>query len=185
MENPLIMANSCTLHHVFHTPLDADFEASGFRLALFGLGCFWGAERRFWQIGASRGVVSTAVGYAGGSSENPTYDAVCSGGTGHAEVVRVVYDPKLMDYERLLQVFWSAHDPTVRNPKSDGDGWQYRSVVFVYDEAQREAAEASKAEKEREMREKYEGVVLTEVREAPMFWFGEEYHQQYFAKMWS
>jgi len=151
----------------------------GMALALFGLGCFWGAERVFWQ---QPGVYSTMVGYAGGITPHPTYREVCSGLTGHNEVVRVVYDPQRIDYEDLLTVFWESHDPTQGMRQGNDVGTQYRSGIYTYDEAQRQAALASLATYQRALDEAGRGHITTEVIDAPEFYYAEEYHQQYLAK---
>ena len=151
----------------------------GTRVATFALGCFWGAEKKFWQ---TPGVVVTAVGYAGGYTPNPTYEEVCSGRTGHAEAVRVVYDPKKASYEQLLKVFWEDHDPTQGMRQGADVGTQYRSAIFVHDEEQRAAAEASRAAYQRELSKAGYGEITTEIADAPEFYFAEDYHQQYLAK---
>jgi peptide-methionine (S)-S-oxide reductase len=164
-------------HHVLDAPLDAKFEGMGF--ALFGMGCFWGAEKKFWSL---PGVVSTAVGYAGGFTPNPTYKEVCSGGTGHNEVVRVVFDPKRVSYETLLKTFWENHDPTQGMRQGNDVGTQYRSGIYVHDAAQRAAAEASKrAYGEVLLMQGFEPIT-TEILDAPPFYFAEDYHQQYLSK---
>jgi peptide-methionine (S)-S-oxide reductase len=149
------------------------------RLALFALGCFWGAERRFWQ---QRGVYSTAVGYAAGLTPNPTYEEVCSGLTGHTEVVRVVFDPSVVSFEDLLRVFWESHDPTQGMRQGNDVGTQYRSGIYWYDEAQRQAAEESREAYQRALSAAGHGRITTELAAAPPFYFAEEYHQQYLAK---
>ena len=152
----------------------------GMELALFGMGCFWGAERKFWELGD--GIFATAVGYAGGSTPNPTYQEVCSGQTGHNEVVLVVYDPKKIPYERLLKTFWESHDPTQGMRQGNDVGTQYRSGIYVTSPAQRAAAEASKATYGKALAAGRHGAVTTEIRDAPPFYFAEDYHQQYLAK---
>jgi peptide-methionine (S)-S-oxide reductase len=152
----------------------------GFETALFGMGCFWGAERKFWELGD--GIHVTAVGYAAGQTPNPTYQEVCSGQTGHNEVVLVVYDPKKISYERLLQTFWENHDPTQGMRQGNDVGTQYRSGIYVSGTAQRAAAEASKAMFEKALRAKGYGAITTEITDAPPFYFAEDYHQQYLAK---
>lgn len=147
--------------------------------ALFGLGCFWGAERRFWQ---QPGVYSTAVGYAGGHTPNPTYREVCSGMTGHNEVVRVIYDPQQISYDALLRVFWEAHDPTQGMRQGNDVGTQYRSGIYVYDAAQRAAAEATRAAFQQRLAAAGFGAITTEIVDVPPFYYAEEYHQQYLAK---
>jgi peptide-methionine (S)-S-oxide reductase len=165
-------------HHVLGTPLKEPFP-EGTRLALFGMGCFWGAERKFWEL---KGVYSTQVGYAGGHTAHPTYREVCSGQTGHAEVVRVVYWPERVPYEALLRVFWESHDPTQGMRQGNDVGTQYRSALYVYDEAQRQAALASREAFQRALERAYLGRITTELREAPPFYFAEDYHQQYLSK---
>jgi peptide-methionine (S)-S-oxide reductase len=152
---------------------------AGLREAVFGLGCFWGAERLFWQL---PGVYSTAVGYAGGFTPNPTYQEVCTGLTGHAEAVRVIYDPEKIDYEDLLKVFWESHDPTQGMRQQNDVGTQYRSVIYVTDAEQRQAAEESKRAYEGRLIAAGMGAITTEVRDAPRFYYAEDYHQQYLAK---
>jgi peptide-methionine (S)-S-oxide reductase len=147
--------------------------------AVFGMGCFWGAEKTFWQIPA---VYSTAVGYAGGSTPNPTYREVCSGLTGHAEVVLVVYDSKKIRYEDLLRVFWENHDPTQGMRQGNDLGTQYRSVIYTEDDAQLVAAEASRESYEQSLSRADYGPITTDIRRAPDFYYAEEYHQQYLAK---
>jgi peptide-methionine (S)-S-oxide reductase len=147
---------------------------------MFGLGCFWGAERIFWQLG--EGVYVTAVGYAGGMTPNPTYEEVCSGRTGHNEVVLVVYDAKKISYETLLKTFWESHDPTQGMRQGNDVGTQYRSGIYTFNAAQRQAAEASKEMYEQELKKKRYGTITTEIVDAPEFYFAEDYHQQYLAK---
>jgi peptide-methionine (S)-S-oxide reductase len=166
-------------HEVLGTPLEPPFP-EGLETAVFGLGCFWGAERLFWQ---TPGVYTTAVGYAGGETPNPTYEEVCSGSTGHTEAVLVVFDPAKLSYEQLLRVFWEGHDPTQGMRQGNDVGTQYRSAVYVTGDAQREAAEASKAAYERELQAAGYGPVTTEVAEAGPFYYAEPYHQQYLAKV--
>ncbi len=166
-------------HFVSKKPLQGPY-ADGQETAMFGLGCFWGAERKFWQLGA--GVHVTAVGYAAGFTPNPTYDEVCSGQTGHNEVVLVVFDPKAISYERLLKVFWESHDPTQGMRQGNDVGTQYRSGIYVYSPAQRAAAEASKAAYGAALEDKGFEPITTEIRDAPEFYFAEDYHQQYLAK---
>jgi peptide-methionine (S)-S-oxide reductase len=151
----------------------------GMQLALFGMGCFWGAERRFWQV---PGVYSTMVGYAGGFTPNPTYREVCSGMTGHNEVVRVVFDPKLVSYDELLETFWNEHDPTQGMRQGNDRGTQYRSGIYYYSEAQRLAAEASRDKFQKALSAAGKGTITTEIVPAPEFYYAEEYHQQYLAK---
>jgi peptide-methionine (S)-S-oxide reductase len=152
---------------------------AGLKEAVFGLGCFWGAERLFWQL---PGVYSTAAGYAGGFTPNPTYEEVCSGLTGHAEVVRVIYDPEKIDYEGLLKVFWESHDPTQGMRQQNDVGTQYRSVIYVTDAEQRQAAEGSLRAYQARLAGQGLGAITTEVRDAPPFYYAEDYHQQYLAK---
>lgn len=149
------------------------------KLALFGLGCFWGAERRFWQVS---GVYSTAVGYAGGYTPNPTYEEVCTGMTGHNEVVRMVYDPDVVSYEALLGIFWETHDPTQGMRQGNDVGTQYRSGIYTFDRAQRVAAEASRSQYQAALRAHGYGEITTEILDAPDFYYAEAYHQQYLAK---
>ena len=165
-------------HFVTGRPLKPPFPA-GLEQALFGLGCFWGAERKFWQ---APGVYVTAVGYAGGYTPNPSYEEVCTGRTGHAEVVRVVFDSKVISYEALLKLFWESHDPTQGMRQGNDVGTQYRSAIYVYGEAQRRAAEASREAYQRALAKAGHGQITTEIREAPEFYYAEDYHQQYLAK---
>jgi peptide-methionine (S)-S-oxide reductase len=152
----------------------------GIETAVFGFGCFWGAERKFWQLG--EGVHTTAVGYAGGVTPNPTYEEVCSGRTGHNEVVLVAFDPKRIPYEELLKVFWESHDPTQGMRQGNDVGTQYRSGIYVTTPAQRAAAEASKEAYGRALASRGYGPITTEIVEAGPFYFAEDYHQQYLAK---
>lgn len=165
-------------HAVNGNHLEPPFPA-GTEPALFGMGCFWGAERLFWQ---RTGVYSTAVGYAGGFTPNPTYNEVCSGLTGHAEVVRVVYDPTAIPYEPLLRIFWESHDPTQGMRQGNDIGTQYRSAIYCYSPAQRAAAEASRDAYQRTLAQAGFGPITTEILDAPEFYYAEEYHQQYLAK---
>lgn len=151
----------------------------GLEMAMFGMGCFWGAERKFWQVD---GVYSTQVGYAAGYTKNPTYREVCSGQTGHNEVVRVVFDPTKVSYDDLLRVFWENHDPTQGMRQGNDAGTQYRSGVYVYGDAQREAANASLQAFQGKLRESGYGDITTEILDAPEFYYAEEYHQQYLMK---
>jgi peptide-methionine (S)-S-oxide reductase len=151
----------------------------GMQQAMFGMGCFWGAERKFWQL---PGVYSTAVGYAGGYTENPTYKEVCSGQTGHNEVVLVVFDPKLVSYEALLRVFWESHDPTQGMRQGNDVGTQYRSGIYAFDAAQKQAAEQARTAYGERLASAGFGMVTTEIVDAPAFYYAEEYHQQYLAK---
>ena len=166
-------------HYLTHRSLKGPYP-EGLATAMFGMGCFWGAERKFWELGD--GIYITAVGYAGGETPNPTYDEVCSGGTGHNEVVFVVYDPKKISDERLLQTFWESHDPTQGMRQGNDIGTQYRSGIYAFTSNQRKAAEASKALYEKAIKSKGYGAVTTEVIDAPTFYFAEDYHQQYLAK---
>jgi peptide-methionine (S)-S-oxide reductase len=152
---------------------------AGLREAMFGLGCFWGAERLFWQL---PGVYSTAVGYAGGLTPNPTYQEVCSGGTGHAEVVRVIYDPRVISYQELLKAFWESHDPTQGMRQGNDVGTQYRSAIYTFDKEQRAAAEESKRIYQARLGAAGRGTITTEILDAPQFYYAEDYHQQYLAK---
>ena len=165
-------------HFVNGRPLKGPYP-EGSETAMFGMGCFWGAERKFWQLD---GVLVTAVGYAGGYTPNPTYEEVCSGLTGHNEVVLVVYDPTKVSYERLLKTFWENHDPTQGMRQGNDVGTQYRSGIYVYTPAQRTAAEASRAAYEAALRAHGYGPITTEILDAPPFYFAEDYHQQYLAK---
>lgn len=151
----------------------------GMQLAMFGLGCFWGAERKFWQ---ARGVYSTAVGYAGGYTPNPTYEEVCTGNTGHNEVVRVVFDPKEVSYADLLAIFWESHDPTQGMRQGNDVGTQYRSGIYAYGDVQLKAAEESRAAYQAALSRAGMGAISTEIIGAPEFYYAEEYHQQYLAK---
>jgi peptide-methionine (S)-S-oxide reductase len=166
-------------HFVNHRALEGPYP-EGTEMAMFGLGCFWGAERKFWELG--EGIHVTAVGYAAGLTPNPTYEEVCSGRTGHNEVVLVVYDPKTISYDKLLKTFWESHDPTQGMRQGNDVGTQYRSGIYVYNDAQRKAAEASKAMYEKELKGRGFGPITTEIIDAPPFYFAEDYHQQYLAK---
>ena len=165
-------------HAVLGSPLQPPF-AAGMEEAQFGMGCFWGAERLFWKI---PGVHSTSVGYAGGYTPNPTYEEVCSGRTGHAEVVRVVFDPTKVSYETLLKAFWERHDPTQGMRQGNDLGTQYRSVIFCTSDAQLAAAEASRARYQQGLDAARLGAITTEIRPAPAFFYAEDYHQQYLHK---
>lgn len=165
-------------HTVLKTPIDAAVPA-GYEEAVFGAGCFWGVERKFWKL---PGVHTTSVGYAGGTRQSPSYQQVCSGATGHAEVVRVVFDPNVVTYRDLLRVFWENHDPTQGNRQGNDVGTQYRSVIFTYSPAQREAALESRQAYEARLAERGYGKVTTEVADAPAYYLAEEYHQQYLDK---
>jgi peptide-methionine (S)-S-oxide reductase len=165
-------------HFVNGHPLRPPFP-EGLEVAVFGMGCFWGAERVFWQ---ADGVYSTAVGYAGGFTPNPTYQEVCSGHTGHAEVVQVVYDPGVISYDELLKLFWEHHDPTQGMRQGNDVGTQYRSAIYWYTDEQRAAAEASLVAYQKMLTAAGYGEITTEVRSAPTFYYAEDYHQQYLAK---
>ena len=153
---------------------------AGMERAMFGMGCFWGAERKFWQI--EKGVWITAVGYAAGYTPNPTYEEVCSGLTGHNEVVLVVFDPKEISYEMLLKTFWENHDPTQGMRQGNDVGTQYRSGIYVYSPEQRKAAERSMALYQEALKARARGAITTEILDAPEFYFAEDYHQQYLGK---
>ena len=165
-------------HFVNGRRLESPFP-DGLRQAQFGLGCFWGAERKFWQI---PGVYTTAVGYSGGFTPNPTYREVCSGQTGHAETVLVVYDPKQIAYEDLLRVFWESHDPTQGMRQGNDVGTQYRSALYTYDAEQRRAAASSRDVFQQELSRAGHGTITTEIADAPPFYYAEDYHQQYLDK---
>jgi len=164
-------------HFVTGEPMEPALD--GLEVAVFGLGCFWGAERKFWEM---EGVVTTAVGYAGGFSPNPTYEEVCGGGTGHTEVVRVVFDPKRTTFAALLATFWESHDPTQGMRQGNDVGTQYRSVIHTTTEAQAHLALASKEAYQKRLAEQRHGGITTEIVPAPPFYFAEDYHQQYLAK---
>ena len=165
-------------HHVFGTPITPDVP-DGQEVAMFGMGCFWGVERMFWKLD---GVTSTMVGYAGGFTPNATYEEVCSGKTGHNEVVRVVFDPAVISYDQLLQTFWEGHDPTQGMRQGNDRGTQYRSGIYTYSDAQAKAAEAAKVAFAPRLSEAGYGVITTEILPAPTFYFAEDYHQQYLSK---
>jgi peptide-methionine (S)-S-oxide reductase len=165
-------------HDVLGTPLEPPFP-EGMERAVFGLGCFWGAERVFWQ---TDGVYTTAVGYAGGYTPNPTYEEVCSGRTGHTEAVLVVFDPAKIGYEEILRTFWEAHDPTQGMRQGNDRGTQYRSAIYTSDEAQAKAAEASRDAYQAELKAAGYGEITTEIAPAGEFWYAEDYHQQYLHK---
>jgi len=165
-------------HFVNGNPLQPPYP-EGLEMAMFGLGCFWGAERKFWQ---QEGVFTTAVGYAAGSTPNPTYKEVCSGMTGHNEVVRVVFDPKVVSYEDLLKVFWESHEPTQGMRQGNDAGTQYRSGIYVYSESQKKLAEASRDTYQQALSAAGYGKITTEILDAPEFYYAEGYHQQYLAK---
>ncbi|WP_218082632.1 peptide-methionine (S)-S-oxide reductase MsrA [Anthocerotibacter panamensis] len=165
-------------HYVNGNPLKPPFPA-GLEMALFGLGCFWGAERKFWQ---QEGVFSTAVGYAAGITPHPTYEEVCSGMTGHNEVVLVVFDPEVVSYEMLLKVFWESHDPTQGMRQGNDAGTQYRSGIYVYSAQQRAMAEASRDSYQQALKGAGYRAITTEILDVPEFYYAEAYHQQYLAK---
>ena len=165
-------------HYVNGAPLEPPFPA-GLELAMFGLGCFWGAERKFWQM---PGVFSTSAGYAAGFTPNATYEEVCSGRTGHNEVVRVVFDPAKVSYEALLKTFWESHDPTQGMRQGNDVGTQYRSGIYVYSPDQRRLAEASRDAYQKVLKAAGYGTITTEILDAPEFYYAEDYHQQYLAK---
>ena len=165
-------------HYVNGHSLEGPYP-EGLELAQFGLGCFWGAERIFWQ---APGVWTTAVGYSGGHTPNPTYEEVCSGRTGHTEAVLVVYDPKVTSYDALLKLFWESHDPSQRMRQGNDVGTQYRSAIYTYTPEQRRAAEASRDRFQKELNAAGYGEITTEIKDAPPFYFAEDYHQQYLAK---
>jgi peptide-methionine (S)-S-oxide reductase len=165
-------------HTVLHTPIDGPFP-DGFEKAVFGMGCFWGAERKFWTL---PGVYTTAVGYAGGSVPKPSYRQVCSGGTGHAEVVLVVFDPSKISYADLLKVFWENHDPTQGMRQGNDVGTQYRSAIYVTSDAQRAEAERSLAAYQENLRAAGYPPITTEIAAPRDFWYAEDYHQQYLDK---
>jgi peptide-methionine (S)-S-oxide reductase len=165
-------------HFVNGNPLKPPYP-DGLEMAMFGLGCFWGAERKFWQLD---GVFTTAVGYAAGSTPNPTYNEVCTGMTGHNEVVLVVFDPKVISYEALVKVFWESHNPTQGMRQGNDVGTQYRSGIYVYSESQRKLAEASRDAYQQALKAAGYGTITTEIIDAPEFYYAESYHQQYLAK---
>ncbi|MHC3127139.1 methionine sulfoxide reductase A [Brevundimonas sp. GN22] len=167
-----------TTHFVLGTPLKGPWP-QGLEVAVFGMGCFWGVERVFWQ---QEGIYSSAAGYAGGITPNPTYEEVCSGKTGHSEVVQVVFDPAKLPYEELLKVFWENHDPTQGMRQGNDIGTQYRSAIYYNDEAQRDAALASKAAYQQALRAAGRGEITTEILPAGEFYYAEDYHQGYLAK---
>ncbi|KJH69571.1 peptide-methionine (S)-S-oxide reductase MsrA [Aliterella atlantica] len=165
-------------HYVNGNPLQPPYP-EGMEIAMFGLGCFWGAERKFWQL---EGVYSTSVGYAAGSTPNPTYEEVCTGMTGHNEVVRVVFDPKVVSYETLLKVFWESHNPTQGMRQGNDTGTQYRSGIYAYSDSQKQLAEASKETYQQALNKAGYSKITTEIIDAPEFYFAESYHQQYLSK---
>jgi peptide-methionine (S)-S-oxide reductase len=170
---------TATTHFINGHALKPPYPA-GLETAVFGLGCFWGAERKFWELG--EGVYVTAVGYAGGHTPNPTYEEVCSGRTGHTEVVLVVFDPRKISYERLLKTFWESHNPTQGMRQGNDVGTQYRSAIYAFGDAQRKAAEVSKAVYQKAIAERGLAAITTEIAPASEFYFAEDYHQQYLAK---
>ena len=175
--NPIRTASN---HFVNANPLKGPYPA-GLETAIFGMGCFWGAERMFWKLGD--GIYTTAVGYAAGITPNPTYEEVCSGRTGHNEVVPVVYDPAKISYEKLLKTFWEGHDPTQGMRQGNDVGTQYRSGIYAFSPEQKNAAEASKAVFQKELaRHGLTDAITTEILDAPAFYYAEDYHQQYLAK---
>jgi peptide-methionine (S)-S-oxide reductase len=165
-------------HYVNGHPLQAPFPG-GLEIAMFGLGCFWGAERKFWQL---EGVYTTAVGYAAGLTSNPTYQEVCTGMTGHNEVVLVVYDPQLITYAQLLKVFWESHNPTQGMRQGNDTGTQYRSGIYTYSDTQKQLADKSREMYQKELNKAGYGQITTEILDAPEFYYAEAYHQQYLAK---
>jgi peptide-methionine (S)-S-oxide reductase len=165
-------------HYVLGNPLEPPFP-EGLEQAIFAMGCFWGAERKFWEV---HGVYTTAVGYAGGFTPNPTYEEVCSGRTGHTEAVLVVFDPKVVSYETLLKVFWENHDPTQGMRQGNDVGTQYRSAVYTFSDEQTKAVEASERMFQERLNGSGYGGITTEVAPAPVFYYAEDYHQQYLAK---
>ena len=166
-------------HYVNGAPIQPPYP-EGLEQAVFGLGCFWGAERKFWEL--SDGIYTTAVGYAGGHTPNPTYEEACSGRTGHTEAVRVVFDPKKISYEQLLKVFWESHNPTQGMRQGNDVGTQYRSAIYTFSDAQAKTVEASKALYQKARSAKGVGTITTEIAPAGPFYFAEDYHQQYLAK---
>jgi peptide-methionine (S)-S-oxide reductase len=173
---PIATAKS---HFVNGRALQSPYPA-GLQQAVFGLGCFWGAERQFWQL--RDGIYATAVGYAGGYTPNPTYEEVCSGRTGHTEAVLVVFDPNSVSYDRLLKTFWESHNPTQGMRQGNDVGTQYRSAIYTFDDAQRQAADASKAAYQKALKAKGLRAITTEMAPIREFYFAEDYHQQYLAK---
>ena len=174
-DQPILVTNC---HLITQQPIQPPF-AENLQQAIFAMGCFWGAERRFWQ---QKGVVSTAVGYAGGFTPNPTYEEVCSGYTGHTEVVLVVYDPEKISYSDLMKVFWESHDPTQGMRQGNDRGTQYRSAIYCTDQNQLDQALASAEAVQNLLQEKGYGDITSEICQAPSFYYAEDYHQQYLAK---
>lgn len=174
-QDPILVADT---HAVLGTRTKEPWP-QGARVAMFGMGCFWGVERKFWQL---PGVYSTQAGYAAGFTPNPTYREVCSGQTGHAEVVRVVFDPTKTTYEELLKVFWENHDPTLGMRQGNDVGTQYRSGIYTFDDEQKRAAESSRDLFQKELTRRGYGTITTEIEAAPTFYYAEDYHQQYLAK---
>ena len=170
---------TASFHFVNGSKLQPPYP-DGLEQAVFGLGCFWGAERTFWELG--EGIHTTAVGYAGGHTPNPTYEETCSGRTGHTEVVLVVFDPKKISYEKLLKTFWENHNPTQGMRQGNDVGTQYRSAIYTYSDAQKKAADESKALYQKALAAKGLGAITTEIAPAGPFYFAEDYHQQYLAK---
>ena len=165
-------------HFVKNTAIQEPFP-DGMELAVFGLGCFWGAERKFWQVDA---VYSTAVGYAGGYTPNPTYEELCTGMTGHNEVVKVIFDPEEISYEALLKIFWESHNPTQGMRQGNDTGTQYRSGIYTYDNAQMKTARQSATKYQELLAKAAHGTITTEILSAPEFFYAEDHHQQYLAK---
>lgn len=165
-------------HYVNGHPIKPPFPEN-MATAMFGMGCFWGVERKFWQV---EGVYTTAVGYAGGYTANPAYQEVCTGKTGHNEVVCVIYDPAVISYEQLLMIFWEGHDPTQGMRQGNDTGTQYRSAIYTYTREQQAAAEASRARYQEALNQSGMGTITTEIIAAPAFYYAEDYHQQYLAK---
>jgi peptide-methionine (S)-S-oxide reductase len=178
----IIMTSATTMPHAsahFVNGENVDVLPEGMEFAMFGLGCFWGAERKFWQVD---GIHATSVGYAAGGNEHPTYNQVCSGVTGHNEVVRVVYNPEITSYQQLLEVFWQAHNPTQGDRQGNDKGTQYRSGVYAFSEQQLKLANESKASFQQVLSKAGFAAITTEIILAPTFYFAEDYHQQYLAK---
>ncbi len=167
-------------HYVLKTPMKGPYP-DGSELAMFGLGCFWGAERKFWELG--EGIYTTAVGYAAGLTPNPTYEELCTGGTGHNEVVLVVFDPAQISYDQLLKTFWESHNPTQGMRQGNDVGTQYRSGIYTFNADQKAAAEASRTAFGAALKSMRYGAITTEIVDAPEFYFAEEHHQQYLAKV--